>query len=125
MDRRTKAALNRDKALQLNAEWGVGAAQARYSDDGHWYAVVERFPAALFDANGYVLFQTEGAYRSSPNLRIGKQISVPRPGISALPEYVRVIAAGSSAHTSDSVFTIQRLAESLNAAANGFAIGRL
>jgi hypothetical protein len=25
--------------------------------------VVERFPAALVDANGYVLFQTEGEYR--------------------------------------------------------------
>ena len=36
MDRRTKAALNREKAARLNAAWGVGAAQARYSDDGHW-----------------------------------------------------------------------------------------
>ena len=91
MDRRRKAALNRDKAARLNEAWKVGAAQARYSDDGHWYAVLSRFPAALFDANGYVVFDTQDQYRNSPYLKIGKQISVPKPGISAIPDYVRVI----------------------------------
>jgi predicted HNH restriction endonuclease len=90
MDRREKAALNRDKAVRLNESWGVGAAQVRYSDDGHWYAALERFPAALFDAHGYLLFATEAEYRASPHLRIGKQINVRRPGISAVPGYVRV-----------------------------------
>ena len=82
MDRRTKATLNRDKASRLNETLAVGAAQARYSDDGHWYAALSRFPAALFDAKGYVLFETEQEYRTSPYLHIGKQISVPKPGIS-------------------------------------------
>jgi hypothetical protein len=91
MDRRTKATLNRDKAVRLNETWDVGAAQVRYSDDGHWYARLERFPAALFDAHGYVLFETEEDYRSSPQLRIGKQISVPKPGISAIPGYIRTV----------------------------------
>ncbi|MEA2602203.1 MAG: 5-methylcytosine-specific restriction enzyme [Acidobacteriota bacterium] len=95
MDRRTKATLNRDKAVRLNEAWDVGAAQVRYGDDGHWYATLDRFPAALFDAHGYVLFETEEEYRSSPHLRIGKQISVPKPGISAIPGYVR--AADSDA----------------------------
>ena len=90
MDRRTKATLNRDKAVRLNETWSVGAAQARYSDDGHWYATLSRFPAALFDAAGYVLFETEQEYRASPYLKIGKQISVPKPGISAIPGYVLV-----------------------------------
>lgn len=90
MNRRVKAAVNRDKAARLNAAWGVGAAQARYSDDGHWYATLERFPAALFDANGFVLFPTKADYEESPHLSIGKQISVPTPGISAIPGYVRV-----------------------------------
>lgn len=90
MDRRTKATLNRDKAVRLNEAWGVDAAQVRYSEDGHWYATLERFPAALFDAHGYVLFQTEQEYQSSHHLHIGKQISVPKPGISAIPGYVRV-----------------------------------
>lgn len=90
MDRRTKATMNRNKAVRLNDAWGVGAAQVRYSDDGHWYATLERFPAALFDPHGYVLFETEEEYRSSPHLHIGKQISVPKPGISAIPGYVLV-----------------------------------
>jgi hypothetical protein len=80
MDRRTKAALNKDKAVRLNETRGVGAAQVRYSDDGHWYATLTRFPAALFDARGYVLFPTEEEYRTSPHMSIGKQISVPKPG---------------------------------------------
>ena len=88
MDRRTKATQNRDKAVRLKEAWGVGAVQVRYSDDGHWYATLARFPAALFDAHGYVLFATEAEYRASPHLSIGKQISVPKPGISAIPERV-------------------------------------
>ncbi len=88
---RAKATLHRDKALHLNEAWSVGAVQARYSDDGHWYAKLTRFPAALFDAHGYVLFATEEEYISSPHLRIRKQISVPKPGISGIPGYVRVI----------------------------------
>jgi len=90
MDRRTKATLNRDKAVRLNEAWNVGAVQVRYSDDAHWYAPLARFPAALFDANGYILFATEADYRTSPHLNIGKQISIPKPGISAIPGYVRV-----------------------------------
>jgi predicted HNH restriction endonuclease len=90
MDRRTKATQNRDKAVRLNDAWGVGAKQVRYSNDGHWYATLKRFPAALFDSHGYVLFQTEEEYRSSRHLHIGKQISVTKPGISAIPGYVRV-----------------------------------
>lgn len=89
MDRRAKAIQNRDKAVRLNEAWGLGAAQARYSDDGHWYATLERFPAVLFDANGYVLFHTKADYEASPHIRLGKQISVPNPGISAIPGYVR------------------------------------
>ena len=40
MDRRTKASLNRDKAICLQAQWGIDARQVRYSDDGHWYATL-------------------------------------------------------------------------------------
>lgn len=91
MDRRTKAALNRDKAPRLMAAWNKPVAQARYSDGGHWYAPLNRFPAALVDANGYLLFDSEHEYRSSPHLALGKQISVPKPGISAVPGYVRML----------------------------------
>jgi hypothetical protein len=96
MDRRTKATLNRDKAVRLNEAWGVGASQVRYSNDGHWYATLARFPAALFDAHGYVLFVTEEEYRTSPHISIGKEISVRKPGISAIPGYVRVLDSDAS-----------------------------
>lgn len=51
---------------KLNDEWGVGAAHALYREDGTWYHVLEKFPGALFDAHGYVLFETETAYRNCP-----------------------------------------------------------
>lgn len=89
MDRRTKATLNRDKAARLQAQWGIDARQVRYSDDGHWYATLTRFPAALVDAHGYLRFATEHEYRRAP-ISIGKQISVQKPGISAVPGYVRL-----------------------------------
>lgn len=96
MDRRTKASLNRDRAVSLNRDWGVGAVQVRYRETGNWYATLTRFPAALFDANGYVLFATEEEYRTSPHIRIGKQIGVNKPGISAIPGYVRAFASNAS-----------------------------
>src|ERR1035437_10494145 len=96
MDRRAKAAMNRNRAVSLNEAWGIGAAQVRYSDDGHWYAALVRFPAALIDAHGYVLFPTEEEYRNSPHLNIGKQISVRKPGISAIPGYVLIAEPDAS-----------------------------
>src|SRR4051812_25660297 len=89
MHDRVAAAANRTKAAELNEAWGVGAVHVRYSYDGHWYAALWRFPAALFDLHGYVCFATEEEYRAAP-LSIGKQISVPKPGISGLPGYVRM-----------------------------------
>lgn len=96
MNRREKATLHRNKAERLNAKWNVGAEQVRYSDDGHWYAKLVSFPAALFDANGYVRFATEDEYRNSPHLSIGKQITIRKPGISTIPGYVRVVDSNLS-----------------------------
>jgi hypothetical protein len=90
MHNRETAAANRTKAAELNEAWRVGAAHARYSYDGHWYATLNRFPAALFDPHGYILITSEEDYRAAP-IQIGKQISVPKPGISGLRGYVRMI----------------------------------
>jgi 5-methylcytosine-specific restriction protein A len=73
---------------QLNDEWGVGARHALFSRDGNWYENLERFPGALFDLNGYVLFKTEQEYRKCPQIHIGKKTNV-RGGISSIPGYVR------------------------------------
>jgi len=74
----------------LNREWEIGAAQARFHKDGHWYMPPERFPAALIDPRGYVLFRTEREYSTCEHLRIGDRVNVP-DGISAMPGYRRVI----------------------------------
>ena len=106
MDRRTKATQNRDKAGCLKEACGIDAAQVRYRDDGHWYATLTRFPAALFDAHGYILFATEVEYRTSPHLKIGKQISVPKPGISAIPGYTRIPGPDSSPRLDVDIHTV-------------------
>ena len=106
MNRREKAAQNRDKASRLNKTYSIGAAQARYRETGNWYATLTRFPAALFDARGYILFPTEEAYRTpSPHIHIGKQISVPK-GISALPGYVPFPDTGASPTATDAASTL-------------------
>lgn len=84
---------DRQTGAQLNERWGVGAAHALYIHDGHWYHQLKEFPGALFDRNGYILFQTEADFRSCPHISIGKDVSVPKPGISAIPGYVRVVTA--------------------------------
>ena len=48
---------------EYNRKWGIGAKQARYHKDGHFYGLLERFPAALCDPQGYVLFQTKEEYQ--------------------------------------------------------------
>lgn len=73
---------------QKNEELKVGARHALFSRDGAWYENLERFPGALFDPKGYVLFKTEYEYRNSPRVRIGKKTNI-RGGISSLPGYVR------------------------------------
>ncbi len=95
MTRYEKAAHNRETAASLNAKWGVGAVQCHYRETGNWYHKLSRFPAALFDAHGYILFPTEEAYRALPGIQTGKEIGVPR-GISALPGYMPFPDLGAS-----------------------------
>ena len=88
LDRRAKSIQNRYEAERLKKKWGVAAVQVRYRETGNWYALLERFPAALFDQNGYILFPTEEAYRTAPGILIGKEIGFrKRKGISEMPGY--------------------------------------
>lgn len=73
---------------KLNQRWKVGAAHSLYSKGGTWFHVLERFPGALFDPNGYVLFATRRDYECCGQLKIGKELNVPG-GISRIPGYVR------------------------------------
>ena len=76
---------------ELNRQWGVNAKHALYREDGRWFHQLNEFPGALFDANGYILFPTEQAYRSCAHLSIGQDINVSDPrGIAGIPGYVQV-----------------------------------
>jgi 5-methylcytosine-specific restriction protein A len=77
----------------LNDLWQVGAKHALYREDGKWYHQLVEFPGALFDANGYVVFESEASYLKSPYLQIQKDVNLP-DGISSMPNYVRVTEDG-------------------------------
>jgi hypothetical protein len=78
-----------NSGAKLLVEWRIPAIQARYHQDGTFYMPLERFPAALCDPNGYLLFQSYDDYRDCQYLEIGQRINAHR-GISTIPGYVRV-----------------------------------
>jgi 5-methylcytosine-specific restriction protein A len=73
---------------ELTVKWGVGALCALYSKTGNWYHNLTAFPGALFDDDGYVLFETRQDYESCPYLRISQDLWVPNRS-SAIPSYVK------------------------------------
>ena len=74
---------------QLIQKWKIPVRQARFHRDGTWFEQLTRFPAALCDPNGHVVFESEEDYRSCPQLKLGKQVNV-TGGISSIPGYKRV-----------------------------------
>jgi hypothetical protein len=60
---------------------------ALYREDGLWYHHLKKFPAILFDANGYVLFETEDGYKTNAFLQHAKALHV-IGGISNIPSYI-------------------------------------
>ena len=80
----------------LNRKWKVGARHALYRQDGRWYHHLERFPGALFDAHGYVVFETEGHYYEQCKQWCRKQLNVRPGGISSIPGYVRMVDGETS-----------------------------
>lgn len=74
---------------ELNRKWNIGAAHVLYHKDGTWFHVLERFPGALCDPHGYVLFSDKDQYIKAPQLKIGVRTAVPA-GINQLPGYVRM-----------------------------------
>jgi hypothetical protein len=86
----SKSKSERTIGRELNDRWNVGAQQARYRKNGTWFHVLDRFPGALFDENGYILFQTQEDYESCQFLQKGKELGVPH-GIASIPGYVRVV----------------------------------
>jgi hypothetical protein len=71
---------------QLISRWRIPARQARFHRDGCSYELLTRFPAALCDRKGFIVFETEDDLRACMGIRIGKQVHV-RGGIASLPGY--------------------------------------
>src|SRR5260370_29233546 len=73
---------------KLNQAWKVGAKHALFRRSGDWYHRLERFPGALFDLNGYVVFKNRKEFISSRYLQIKEDVHVPG-GISSVPTYIK------------------------------------
>lgn len=87
-DRKTSGV--RITGRELNRKWSIGAQHTLYREDGKWFHVLERFPGALCDPQGYVLFSNKFEYLNSPYLKIGTRTHVPS-GIKHMPNYIRII----------------------------------
>lgn len=74
---------------RLNELWKIGAAHALYHREGTWFNLLERFPGALCDPNGYVLFSDKSEYENSSEVHVGQQTNVPN-GICRLSGYTRM-----------------------------------
>lgn len=66
----------------------TGAVHVLYRKDGTWYHHLDKFPGALFDINGFLVFQTREEYEKNQYLQHGKELSIPR-GISSIPRYTK------------------------------------
>ena len=75
---------------ELISRWKLDVQQARFHRDGHYFEHLTKFPAALCDPNGYVIFADETEYRMCPYLKLGQQVNVDLPGISVMPNYLKV-----------------------------------
>lgn len=71
----------------------VGAKQVRFHKDGSWYHPLSRFPGALCDPQGYVLFKTAEAFRACAGLVITKDVNTPAGRtIASLGGYISIPA---------------------------------
>ena len=83
--------MTRITGKQLNKKWKVGARHALYHHEGTFYEHLRRFPGALFDRKGYILFNTKEAYERCTYFDGTHQekLNVHPPGISGIPGYVK------------------------------------
>ena len=81
--------INRNKGKELNVKWSVNAEHSLYREDGKWYHNLKRFPGALFDRDGYVVFNSESEYRNCKYIKHGNEIHI-YEGIKSIPQYIRV-----------------------------------
>jgi 5-methylcytosine-specific restriction protein A len=79
---------NRISGKKLNKLWNINAQHALYREDGKWYHHLKKFPGALCDTNGYVIFHDKNEYLNSKYLQHGHDLHV-SIGISSIPGYIK------------------------------------
>jgi hypothetical protein len=79
---------DKETARKLCKQYKLSFNHALYHKDGSWYHHLVRFPGALLDKDGYVMFSTKQQYESCRYLYLGEEIVV-RNGksIKSIPGY--------------------------------------
>jgi 5-methylcytosine-specific restriction protein A len=74
----------------LNKLYKIGAVHALYRENGYWFHALKKFPGALFDSKGYVLFKSENEYLNCSYIKHGPDPNTIHviPNLSSLPSYV-------------------------------------
>ena len=86
--------MNNITGRKLKEIWKIDVKYALYRETGDWYHLLKYFPAALFDKNGYIIFENEEEYKLNKSIQIAEEIHIPK-GISTIPGYVKVIEDGN------------------------------
>jgi hypothetical protein len=84
---------------QLNILWRLGAKQAFYRATGDFYMMLQAFPGALCDANGYIVFDKQSDLLQTRGLDVYEncsRINVPSgisrlAGYKSVPDQLRVV----------------------------------
>jgi hypothetical protein len=72
----------------LIRRWHLPVAQARFHAGGTFFMPLDRFPGALCDPAGYVIFHTRSDFERCGDLTIGSRVNVRRGSLPGLPGYV-------------------------------------
>jgi 5-methylcytosine-specific restriction protein A len=71
---------------ELSKIWNLNVKHALYREDGKWYHHLRRFPGALCDKCGFIIFENENDYFNCQHLQHGQDLHVPS-GIELIPGY--------------------------------------
>ena len=73
-------------AKELIEKYSIPVLDGKYREDGMWFHHLRKFPGALFDSKGYVIFITKKEYLNCPFLQHKQDLHV-KPNISVIPGY--------------------------------------
>jgi len=76
---------------ELADRWDLNVRQVLFGAWGQYYGLLNKFPAALTDPNGYLIIESMEHLQSFfPNIKVTKKINVKDPGISSINGYVQM-----------------------------------